>query len=32
MALGAERNFAGTIRLPLPETFSGNPTDWEERP
>ena len=30
MALGGEDNFTGKLRLPLPETFSGNPADWEE--
>ena len=27
MAFGGEGDF---IRLPLPDTFSGNPADWEE--
>ena len=30
MAIGGEGDFAGKLRLPLPETFSGNPADWEE--
>ena len=30
MALGGEGDFTGKLRLPLPETFSGNPADWEE--
>ena len=30
MAIGGEGGFAGKLRLPLPETFSGNPADWEE--
>ena len=30
MAIGGEGDFAGQLRLPLPETFSGNPADWEE--
>ena len=32
MAIGGEGDFAGKLRLPLPETFSGNPADWEEWP
>ena len=28
--LGGEGNFTGKPQLPLPETFSGNPADWEE--
>ena len=30
MALGGEGDFTGKLRLPLPDTFSGNPADWEE--
>eukprot|EP00439_Symbiodinium_sp_Y106_P003009 s11221_g1.t1 len=30
MAIGGEGDFAGKLGLPLPETFSGNPADWEE--
>ena len=30
MALGGEVDFTGKLRLPLPDTFSGNPADWEE--
>ncbi|CAE7452978.1 unnamed protein product, partial [Symbiodinium sp. CCMP2456] len=30
MALGREGDFTGKLRLPLPETFNGNPADWEE--
>ena len=30
MALGGEGDFAGKIRLPLPDHFSGQPSDWEE--
>ena len=30
MAIGGEGDFGGKLRLPLPETFSGNPADWEE--
>ena len=30
MAIGGEGDFAGKLRLPLPETFNGNPADWEE--
>ena len=29
-ALGGEGDFTGNFRLPLPETFSGNPANWEE--
>ena len=29
-ALGEERDFTGKLRLPLPESFSGQPADWEE--
>ena len=30
MALGGEGDFTGKIRLPLPDHFSGQPSDWEE--
>ena len=29
-SIGEEGDFSGKLRLPLPETFSGNPADWEE--
>ncbi|CAE6968993.1 RE1 [Symbiodinium natans] len=29
-ALGEDGDFAGKLRLPLPDNFSGQPADWEE--
>ena len=29
-SLGADGDFTGKLRLPLPDTFSGQPADWEE--
>ena len=29
-SFGDDDHFAGRIRLPLPETFSDTPADWEE--
>ena len=29
-ALGEEGDFTGKLRLPLPESFTGQPSDWEE--
>ena len=29
-ALGEEGDFTGKLRLPLPDSFSGQPADWEE--
>ena len=29
-APGGEGDFAGKLRLPVPDTFTGQPADWEE--
>ncbi|CAE7281951.1 unnamed protein product, partial [Symbiodinium natans] len=30
VSLGEDGDFAGKLRLPLPDNFSGQPADWEE--